>query len=92
MILKEDMNLFIDYVNKEPIMKNIRTIRTITKNVFPKQSKELGKYVNVCFDHDVTNNVFGTIIRDDIEEPYKTIIYLDDRRYVLGTECQYHIC
>jgi hypothetical protein len=31
----------------------------------------------------------GTIVRDDNEPPWRTIIRLDDGRVVLASECQY---
>lgn len=31
----------------------------------------------------------GYIVRDDREEPFETIIKLDNGRYVRGAECQY---
>jgi hypothetical protein len=31
----------------------------------------------------------GTIIRDDMEEPFRTIISLDDGRVILATECMH---
>jgi hypothetical protein len=31
----------------------------------------------------------GTIVRDDIEAPYETIIKLDNGRYLRGVECQF---
>lgn len=31
----------------------------------------------------------GTVIRDDREEPYETLIQLDDGRTMRGVECQY---
>lgn len=49
----------------------------------------MGKKVNVCFNYDTSKTISGIIVRDDIEEPGRTIIKLDDGRYVLGAECQY---
>ena len=31
----------------------------------------------------------GTVIRDDREEPFETLIRLDDGRVLRGVECQY---
>jgi hypothetical protein len=59
--------------------------------VFPKQSQDLGKDVNVCFLYDTNNMIRGKLVRSDIEAPFKTIIVLDDGRYILSTECQYQI-
>lgn len=63
----------------------------ISHNKFPKQGNWLHRKVKVCFNYDTdTNNLcFGTIVRDDMEEPFKSIIKLDDGRVILTTECQY---
>ena len=56
---------------------------------FPAQGAWLGKRVRVLFDYDTTMQIEGTIVRDDAEEPGRTIIHLDDGRFVLTTECQH---
>jgi len=65
----------------------------IEKNVgfekFPKQGDLIGRDVEVGFNRDISKLINGRIVRDDIQEPYRTIIQLSDGRYVLGTECQY---
>ena len=61
----------------------------ITADQFPKQGMVLNAKTSVCFHHDTSRTTQGTIVRDDIEEPWLTIIRLDDGRHVLGTECQY---
>lgn len=65
----------------------------VVKNVgfdhFPKQGAWLGKRTRVCFRYDTSNTIGGTIVRDDTEEPFVTIIHLDDGRLVLATECQH---
>ena len=33
--------------------------------------------------------LYGTIVRDDLEEPFETIIKLDNGRYLRAVECQY---
>lgn len=33
----------------------------------------------------------GQIVRDDMEDPYLTIIKLDNGRYVMGHECIYTV-
>ena len=63
--------------------------KNIGLNAFPKQSSELGKKVKVCFNYNTSKLIEGKIVRDDMEEPFRTIIELSDKRYVLGTECQY---
>ena len=55
---------------------------------FPKQGQHLGKRVRVCF-HYGSKAVGGVVIRDDIEEPWLTVILLSDKRAILSTECQY---
>ena len=73
-------------------------VKTITYDNFPKQADEtyeyphLGKRVEVCYHYDTTKVHYGTVVRDDREEPYQTIIALDNGRYVLGTECQFSFC
>ena len=70
-------------------------VNTITFEKFPKQADEnyeypkVGKRVRVCYHYDTSRYHDGTIVRDDIEEPYETIIKLDNGRYVRGCECQY---
>lgn len=67
------------------------SVKNISFNQFPKQSSDLGKVVNVCFNYDTSRLIEGIIVRDDAEEPNVTIIRLADGRYVLDTECQYTI-
>jgi len=57
--------------------------------IFPKQGTYLNKRVDVCCDCNTRNTIPGIIVRDDAEEPYTTIIKLDNGKYVLATECQY---
>lgn len=72
-------------------------ISTITYDNFPKQSDKDYKYpqfsvgsrVQVCYHYDTSKTHLGTIVRDDLEEPYETIIKLDNGRYLRGVECQY---
>ncbi len=67
----------------------------VVKNVgfdrFPQQGEHLDKVVEVCFNYDTSRTLKGRIVRDDVEEPYRTIIELDTdpKRYILATECQY---
>jgi hypothetical protein len=59
---------------------------------FPKQGGFLGKRVSVSFHapgRDVNRELPGEVVRDDVEEPHRTVIKLDDGRYVLATECAY---
>lgn len=66
-------------------------VSTITWLEFPKQSEYVNRRVEVCFHYDTTKTMMGTILRDDREEPFETIIVLDDGRILRGTECQYSI-
>ncbi len=64
------------------------TVATITAEKFPKQGPHIGRRTKVIFHWgDVV--VWGTIVRDDCEYPWRIIIALDDGRYILSTECQY---
>jgi hypothetical protein len=70
------------------VVKNISITR------FPKQGSFLGKKVEVCFHYDTSKTIKGIIVRDDSEEPWVTIIQLEQESgvkgpYVLATECQY---
>jgi hypothetical protein len=64
-------------------------IKNISISEWPKQGSHLGKRVKVCFHFDASRSVMGTVVRDDAEEPHRTIISLDNGRVVLATECQY---
>ena len=72
-------------------------IDTITYDKFPKQKDENYKYpqfkvgsrVEVCYHFDTSKYHYGTIVRDDLEEPFETIIKLDNGRYLRATECQF---
>lgn len=64
-------------------------VANITRDTFPKQSSGLHDRVRVFFHYKSDAAVLGTVVRDDVEEPFKMIIRLDDGRYVLATECQY---
>ena len=72
-------------------------IDTITYDKFPKQRDENYKYpefkvgsrVEVCYHFDTSKCHYGTIVRDDLEEPFETIIKLDNGRYLRAVECQY---
>ncbi len=61
---------------------------TITAGSFPKQGEYLGRRARVLF-HYQEPALMGTIVRDDVEAPFRTIIRLDDNRFVLASECQY---
>lgn len=56
---------------------------------YPRQTNFTGTRVLVCFKYDKDHTVPAVIIRDDDEDPNRTILRLDDGRIVLGTECQW---
>lgn len=64
-------------------------VDTIDMYRFPKQSEYVNRRVRVCFKYDTSRFIDGTIIRDDREEPFETLIKLDDGRLIRGTECQF---
>lgn len=64
-------------------------VSNIKHDKFPEQGNYLGRKVKVCFHYDTNNTIPGVIVRDDKEEPHRTIIKLDDGRHVLAIECQY---
>lgn len=66
-------------------------VKNISFENFPKQGSYLNRRVVVCFNYDTNHWIFGTIVREDEEEPGLTIIRLDDNRHVLSTECQYSV-
>lgn len=67
------------------------TVKNITYDQFPKQSDWLGKQLLVCFHYDTSKTLKGEVVRDDLEEPHRMIIKLENGRYVLATECQYQL-
>lgn len=64
-------------------------VKTISFDKFPAQSKIVGSRVRVVYHYNTAKTDYGTIVRDDAETPFETIIKLDNGKYVLGTECQY---
>ena len=56
---------------------------------FPKQGLWLHKRTKVCFNFDSEKIIMGTIIRDDMEDPWLGLIILDDGRVVRTTECMH---
>lgn len=65
------------------------THKNISHDRFPKQGRDLGQIVRVVFNYDLRNQLVGKVVRDDMEEPWVTIIALLNGGYVLATECQY---
>ena len=66
-------------------------VSTITAFKFPNQSEYVNRRCKVCFHYDTSLFIGGTILRDDREEPFETLIVLDDGRLLRGTECQFSI-
>lgn len=64
-------------------------VRTIGIAKWPIQGKWLDKRVAVCFNYDTDETIDGTIIRDDMEQPYETLIRMDNGRVVRSCECQF---
>lgn len=64
-------------------------VKNITAYKFPKQSEYVNRRCEVCFHYDTSVTILGTVIRDDREEPFETLIKLDDGRILRATECQY---
>lgn len=63
--------------------------QNVGKDKFPKQGEWLGRETKVMFGFDSSTEMKGKIIRDDMEEPYLTLIQLEDGRVVRSAECQY---
>lgn len=64
------------------------SVATITADQFPRQGEMLNRRTKVIF-HYGGPELMGTIVRDDIEHPFRTIIHLDDGRFIMSSECQY---
>lgn len=64
-------------------------VPNVNLDTWPQQGAYLGKRTRVCFNYDSSRFVMGTIVRDDVEAPFVTIISLDTGRVVLASECQY---
>lgn len=58
-------------------------------NDFPKQGDWLNKEAKVMFNFDSSTMLRGVIVRDDMEEPFLTLIKLEDGRVIRSAECQY---
>ena len=66
-------------------------VATIAHDRFPRQADILppGTRLKIMFHYDTAHMLTVTIVRNDIEPPYRMLIALDDGRYVVGDECQY---
>ena len=69
--------------------RDMGNVANIDHKNWPKQGSWLGKRTRVCFHYDTSHIVLGTVVRDDVEKPWVTIISLDDGRVVLASECQH---
>lgn len=63
-------------------------VANIDYGKFPEQGSWKGVRCKVCFNYG-RETIGGVIVRDDREPPHRTIIQLDDGRFVLASECQY---
>jgi hypothetical protein len=61
--------------------------KNIDSTKYPKQNPK--RRVLVRFKDGTNTDFLGNIVRDDAEHPFKTIILLDDGRYVLSEECMF---
>ena len=64
--------------------------KNIDFETYPVQGNNLHKRVSVCYKYDTKNRHIGTCIRDDIQEPFETIFFLDNGRVIKASECQWH--
>ncbi len=60
------------------------TQANVGMNCFPKQGTWKDKPVSVIFDYDTEDRINGTIVRDDWEDPFITIIKLEDVHLAQG--------
>jgi len=63
-------------------------VETIRDDRFPKQGDFVGRRTKVVFFYGDVEHM-GTVVRNDMETPFRTIIRLDDGRHILADECQY---
>jgi len=54
-----------------------------------EQGNHKDRPTKVCFNYDTSHILEGTVVRDDMEEPFRTVIKLDVGRFVLSSECMY---
>jgi len=55
----------------------------------PNQGNDKKSRAEVYFHYDTSRTLEGKIVRDDMEEPYLTLIELEDGRVISAVECQY---
>lgn len=56
-----------------------------------KQGNFINRKCNIFFNYNIKNFISGKIIRDDIEEPFKTLIKLNDGTIIDSKECLYQL-
>lgn len=71
------------------VVKNIRWDTFPVQNIHTPDNIGIGTLVEVVFEYDTAHMVKGVIVRDDNDEPHRTIIALEDGRIILGTECRF---
>jgi hypothetical protein len=54
---------------------------------YPQQSARIGQRVEVLFNDGTRFPLPGVLVRQDVEEPFVTILQLTNGQYVLATEC-----
>lgn len=64
-------------------------VASVGFDTWPRQGPWLGKRTVVCFHYDTSRTVMGTVVRNDAEAPFRTVISLDNGRIVLGDECMH---
>lgn len=64
------------------------TVKGVSATEWPTQGEGLHQRCAVIFNYG-GEALHGTVVRDDVGQPFETIIRLDDGRYVRGVECQY---
>lgn len=70
-------------------------VQNINYDNFPKQNTngfaKVGARVRVYYGYDTSKFHEGVIVRSDDEEPFETIIKIDNGRFLRGVECQFQI-
>jgi len=90
----EVVDIFSPFWSKMPFtsLEQVCIRSPIDLNKFPKQGRLTGERVYAHF-HGIGNDEMpGTLVRDDMEKPFESIIKLDDGRFVRGGwECTFRI-
>ena len=64
-------------------------VKNVSMDAWPEQGDFAGRRTEVCFHRNTERTIMGRIVRNDVEEPFLTIIRLDDGRFILGSKCQH---